>query len=240
VTRVPARFACGALAAVLALGASAGAASAATSGPAQVARAGVLRRSDFPAGWKQNPRPSSTDDELDQLAAKIAGCKPFLAFSQANKKNPRAKSPDFDLQQAHVNNSVSVFPSAAKATAAMRTFNDARLPDCLKQLFSAEFRSQLAKNKQVAKQLKSVKVAIGRLDGLQIGNEAAAYEGTVDVGLKDGTVTTIGLAVIAVRVDDAIAGYSYTADTDISTALQPAIVLSVSRLQSATAAASAT
>jgi hypothetical protein len=238
VTRAFARFACGTLVAVLAVGASAGAAaSAATSSPTQVAQAGVLRRSDFPAGWKQSPRQSSSDNELDQRAAKIASCKPFLAFSKANKKNPRAKSPNFDLQQAHVSNAVSVYPSAAKATAAMQSFTDARLPDCLDKLFAAEFSAQLAKDKQVKQQLKSVKVDIGPLAGVQIGDEAAAYEGTVDVGLKDGTVTTIGLAVIAVRVDNAIASYSYTADTDISTALQPAIVSSVSRLQGATAAA---
>ncbi|MDQ1430301.1 MAG: hypothetical protein QOF40_903, partial [Actinomycetota bacterium] len=144
---------------------------------------------------------------------------------------------DFDLQQSHVNNAVSVYPSVAKATAAMQRFTDPRLPDCLDQIYSAEFKAQLAKNKQVSKQLRSLDVKIGRLDGVQIGNEAAAYEGTVNVSLKDGTVTTIGLAVIAVRVDRALVRYSYTADTDISTALQPAIVSSVSRLQRATTAA---
>jgi hypothetical protein len=135
---------------------------------------------------------------------------------------------------------VSVSPSAAKATVTMHTFADAKLPDCLDKLFSAEFKAQLAEKPQVAKQLKSVKVDVGRLDGVQIGDEAIVYQGTVEVGLKDGTVTTIGLAIIAVRADNAIAGYSYTADTDISAALQPAIVSSVSRLRDATAAASAT
>jgi hypothetical protein len=231
-------LACGALVAVVAAGASAGPfAFAATSSPAQVAQAGVLRRSDFPAAWKQAPRRASADDELDQRAAKIASCKPFLAFSRANKKNPRAKSPDFDLQQAHVNNAVSVYPSVATATSAIRRFTDARLPHCLDQLFTAQFKAQLAKDKAVAKQISSVKVKIPRLAGVQIGDEAVAYEGTVDVSLKNGTVTTFGLAVIAVRVGNAIAGYSYTADTDISAALQPAIVSSVSRLQGATAAA---
>ena len=235
-TRALARFACGTLAVALAIGATSGAAA---SNAKTVAQAGVLRLSDFPTGWKQSRRASSSDKELDALAAEIASCKPFLAFGRANKKNPRVKSPNFDLHQAHVTNAVSVYPSAAKATVAMRSFTDARLPDCFKQLFSAEFKAQLVKDKQVARQLRSVKVNIGRLDGVQIGNEAAAYKGTVDVGLKDGTVTSIGVAFIAVRVDGAIAGYSYTADTDISAALQPAIVSSISRLQDATASASA-
>ncbi len=237
-----ARFARGTLVVALVIGATSGAAAsgATTANAKQVAQAGLLRLSDFPTGWKQSPRESSSDKELDARAAKIASCKPFLAFGKANKKNPRVKSPNFDLHQAHVTNAVSVYPSAAKATVAMRSFTDARLPDCFKQLFSAEFKTQLVKDKHVAKQLKSVKVDVGRLDGVQIGDEAIVYQGTVEVGLKDGTVTTIGLAIIAVRVDNAIAGYSYTADTDISAALQPAIVSSVSRLRDATAAASAT
>lgn len=240
--RAVARLACGALAVALAIGASSGAAAsgATRSDAKQVAQAGVLRISDFPTGWSQTARASSSDDELDASAAKIARCRQFVAFSKANKKNPRAKSPAFEQGQANVDNTVSVYPSVAKATAAMRTYADADLPVCLDKLFSAEFKAQLSKQPKVAKQLRSVKLDIGRLDGVQIGDEAVAYEGTAAVGLKDGTVTTIGLAVIAVRVDDAISGYSYTADTDISAALQPAIVASVSRLRAATAAASST
>lgn len=237
-----ARFARGTLVVALVIGATSGAAAsgATTANAKQVAQAGLLRLSDFPTGWKQSPRESSSDKELDARAAKIASCTAFLAVSKANKKNPRATSPAFDQAQAHVTNTVSVYPSAAKATVTMHTFADAKLPDCLDKLFSAEFKAQLAEKPQVAKQLGSVKADVGRLDGVEIGDEAVAYEGTIDVGLKDGTVTTIGLAIIAVRVDNAIAAYSYTADTDISAALQPAIVSSVSRLQDATAAASAT
>lgn len=239
--RTVARFACGTLVAVLAVGASAAAGVSATGANAkEVAQAGVLQLSDFPTGWEQSPRESSSDDELDARAAKITSCKPFLAFSKANKKNPRAKSPNFDLDQAHVTNAVNVYPSVASASAAMRTFGNARLPECLDKLFSAEFKAQLAKTPGVAKQLESVKVDIGRRDDVQIGDEVVVYEGTVNVGLKDGTDTTIGLAVIAVRVDNAIAGYSYAADSDISAALQPAIVSSVSRLQDATTSAPTT
>lgn len=195
----------------------------------------MLRVSDFPAGWKQTTRSSSSDKELDARAAKIASCKPFLAFRKANKKNPRAQSPNFDLDESHVNNTVSVYPSAANATAAMRSFNDARLSPCLDKLFSGEFRAQLAEDERVAKQLRSVKVDIGRLDGVEIGDDAVAYQGTVVVTLKGATVTNFGLAIIAVRVDNAIPGYSYTADTDISAARQP-VIESVSRLKAATAA----
>jgi len=236
--RAFARTAGGALVIACAMGASAGVATAATTSGAQaVAQAGVLQATDFPAGWKESTRPASSDNELDSQAAKITTCKPFLAFSKANKKNPRAESPNFDLEQSHVNNTVSVYPSVTTATAAMKIFDNARLPACLDKLFSAEFKTQLAKDKKVAKQLRSIKVDIGRLEGLAIGDEVAAYKGTVEVGLQGGTTSTFGLAVIAIRVDNAFAGYSYTADSDISAALQPAIVSSVGRLKAATTAA---
>jgi len=41
---------------------------------------------------------------------------------------------------------------------------------------------------------------------VRLGDEAALYHRTVDVGLKDGTNQTIGLGVVSVRVGDAVAG----------------------------------
>jgi hypothetical protein len=234
-----ARFLGGVIVVALAVGASAGVgAAASTSGGQQIAHAGVVQLSDFPTGWQQSARGSTSDAQLDAAAAKIPSCKPFLAFSKANKQNPRAKSPNFNLAQSNVTNTVSVYPSAAKGTAAMRTFASPKMPGCLEKIFSSAFKAQLVKDKTVAKQLESVKVDISLLSGVQIGDEAVAYEGKVDVAMKDGTVQTIGLGAISVRVGNALSGYAYTSDTDISSALQPAIVSSVTRLQDATASAS--
>ena len=61
--------------------------------------------------------------------------------------------------------------------------------------------------------------------------------GAIDVRPKNGTTQTIGLGVVAVRAGRALAGYLYTFDQDISAALQPAIVASVTRLQRAAPAA---
>ncbi len=78
-----------------------------------------------------------------------------------------------------------------------------------------------------------MKTHIGLVDGVHIGDQAIVYQGTVNVGLKDGTTQTVGLGVLTVRVGATLAGYSYTSDVDISAALQPAIVASVTRLQDA-------
>jgi hypothetical protein len=217
------------------LGAIAAPATAASSDQS-LAKAGVLVGSDFPAGWTQSTRGQTSDKTLDAAAAKVAACKPFLAFSRANKQHPRAKSPNFDLQQANVTNTVSVFPSSAKATAAMHTFADRRMADCLDALFRSVFKQQLKKNSKLAKQLVSVDTSIAPVSDVRIGDQAVAYQGTVHVAFKDGTSQSVGLGLVSVRVGKAVAGYSWTSDTDISAALQPAIVQSVTRLHDAQSA----
>jgi hypothetical protein len=208
-------------------------ASAATSADQRLAQTGVLQPSDFPAGWQQSARSPDSDAVVDRQAGKITSCQAFTAFAAANKKNPRARSRTFGLGQSDVTNTVSVYPTTAKAQAAVAIFRNATLPQCLDRLFTVVFKQQLAKNQAVAKQLQSVTTDIALEAGIRLGDDAVAYQGTVNVGLKNGTTQTIGLGFITVRVGTALAGYSYTTDTDISAALQPAIVASVTRLQRA-------
>ncbi|HEY3670131.1 MAG TPA: hypothetical protein VGN51_04285 [Acidimicrobiia bacterium] len=212
------------------LGTSVPPATAASASDQSLAKAGVLVGSDFPADWTQSTRGQTSDKALDAAAAKVVACKPFLAFSKANRKNPRAKSPNFDHDQSNVTNTASVYPSAGKAKAAIHTFGDPRLPDCLDALFRAVFTQQLKRSSNAAK-IASVDTSIAPVADVRIGDEAVAYQGTVDVGLKDGTHESIGLGIVSVRVGKAVAGYSWTSDTDISATLQPAIVQSVGRLQ---------
>jgi hypothetical protein len=223
-----------ALALALAVTSAVASAGASAADDQRLARTGVLQRSDFPTGWTQSSRGTGTDGEVDAQAAKLTGCQPFVAYARANRKVPRALSPNFDLGQSTVTNTVSVYPSTARATAAITTFRDPRMPACLKRLFTAVFKAQLSKNKKTAKQLKSVITDIALESGVRLGDDAVVYQGTVDVGLKNGTVETIGLGFVTVRVGTALSGYSYTTDTDISAALQPAIVASITRLQRAT------
>jgi hypothetical protein len=222
---------------VLALGLlGAAAAPAGAAADTAVAKAGVLTLTDFPSGWTQSPRAKTSDAALDAAAAKVKSCAPFAAFTTANRRNPRAESPNFDDAQSNVTNAVSVYPTTAKAVAAMRMFADRRLPACLRTLFTSTFRAELTRKKKVAEQLASVRTTMKEVPRVQIGDEAVAYQGAVDVVLKDGTSQAIGLGVVAARVGDAVTGYSWTADTDISTALQPAIITSVARLRAAQSA----
>jgi hypothetical protein len=206
---------------------------AATADDQQRAKVGVLRLTDFPTGWKQSARGAGSDAKVDAAAAKIKRCTTFVEFAARNKKNPRAESPNFDLGQANVTNTVSVYPTVTRAEGAIGLFRDAKLPRCLEQLFDAVTRAELQKDKSVRKQLKSVTTDVGRVTGIRIGDDAVVYQGTVVVGLKNGTSQTFGLGFVTVRVGTALAGFAYTADQDISAALQPAIVASVTRLQRA-------
>jgi hypothetical protein len=198
-----------------------------------IARTGMLVISDFPTGWTQSPRAKTADAGLDAAAVKIPSCRAFRRFITATRKQPRVQSPDFDDQQSNVSNSVSAFPSTAQATAAMHTFADRRQPTCLEQLYTKIYRAELTKKKDVAGEIASVRTSIQPVSGLHIGDEVLAYQGAVAVALKDGTTQSIGLGVVSVRVGSAVDGYSWTSDTDISAALQPAIVTSVARLQAA-------
>jgi hypothetical protein len=198
-----------------------------------LARAGVLQRADFPADWTESARGTDNEKELDAQAAKIPRCKAFVSFTAANRRQPRAKSENFELGQSNVTNTVSVFPSTDRAVAAITTFGDDRMPGCLERLFTIAYRQQIEKDKKTAKQLKSVTTTLGRVEGIRLGDDAVVYQGTLDVGLENGTKQTIGLGFVAVRAGRALAGYSFTSDKDISTALQPAIVASVTRLQRA-------
>ena len=77
-------------------------------------------------------------------AAKVESCRPFLAFSKANKKNPRAKSPNFGHEQSNVTNAVSVYPTTAEGgrrrAHAART---RRVQDCFERLYSSITEQQL-------------------------------------------------------------------------------------------------
>jgi hypothetical protein len=199
----------------------------------QLARTGVLQRSDVPANWKETARGADSARELEALGAKIPSCKSFRSFSAVTRRQPHADSDNFQVGQSNVTSTVSVFPSTDRAVAAVKTFGDDRVRRCLQQLLSVVYRREIARDKKTAKQLTSVKTTLGREQGIRLGDAAVVYQGTFVAAFKNGTEQTIGVGFLAVRAGRALAGYTYSSDTDISSALQPAIVASVTRLQRA-------
>jgi hypothetical protein len=198
----------------------------------QLASEGVLVQSDFPAAWTTSARARTPDSVLDKAAAKITSCKPFVAFIRAQRDHPRVQSPNFDESHSNVTNSVSVYPSDAKAETTVADFSDRRVPECLQKLFNATYAKELRKDPTQAA-VDSISTTIAELPDIRIGDQAVVYQGTVDIYMKDGSTQIVALGFAATRVDRAVSGYSWTSDVDISDVLQPAIVGSVARLQGA-------
>jgi len=193
-------------------------------------------RGDFPSGWRSSRRGQTSDRALEAATAKVGSCQPFLDFERSSKQNPRAKSPNFDHAASNVTNTVSIYRSTQQAVAAMRTLSDPRIQDCYQRVYSSVTEQQLGQRSKYADQIASVETSIAPVTDVRIGDESVAYQGAIDVHFKDGSTQTIGVGIASARVDDAVVGYSWTSNTDISATLQPAIVKSVNRLQRAQSA----
>jgi hypothetical protein len=203
-------------------------ANAATSGGTasdkELATTGVLVASDLPA-YTQTPRDTTSDDATTALAKKLPACKKLAAFMTAVKKNPEAKSDDFDQGQTTIDNTVTVFPTAAQAKAAMDGYAAAGLPACFAKLV-AKLVQQMGGQAQAS---------IKKVNDVTAGDQAIAYEGPVAVKASDGSTANLAFGNLAIRIGRAIAVYSYNHDSqsDISADLQTAVENSGTRLQNA-------
>jgi hypothetical protein len=200
----------------------------------KIARAGALTAGDLPSAWTQRRRDVSDEAHTDAIAAKIPICRQFIAFSKANRKNPRVRSPEFALQDSTFDNTVNVFPSERAADKAMQTFGGVDLPECMNKLFKALLIEQLSKNKNTAAHVKSVDVDIQPYNVQNYGDDTVSYEGSVRVSTKDGSEVDLGVGNTAVRVGRVVSAYSYLiAQAGASDALEGAVQSSLARLQQA-------
>ena len=212
--------------AVVAIGVLAPAVGAASTGSAtdkEIAKAGVLVAGDLPATYAESPRDMSSDKETDKLAAKIRACKKLVAFMKAVDKYPEAKSDDFDQGQTQIDNTVTVFPTAAKAKAAVDAYSATGLPKCFGQLVG-----------KLAQQAGGTAQAeIKKVQDVTAGDQAVAYEGPVTITESDGSTSTLAFGNLVIRVGRGVAVYSYNhdAETSITDDLKNAVVSSGTRLQ---------
>jgi hypothetical protein len=203
----------------------------------QIAEAGVLVQSDFPAGWTATPRDTSTDAATEKIAKKIPACSDYLALRTATKGEAKAKSEEFSLLNSQVDNTVTVFPTNAGAIAAMKVFARPSVVKCINTLFTKVFTASLESNATTRNQIESIKVKVTPASVEPIADGTTAYEGTVTITTKDGTTQTIGVGNAAVRTGRAIDAFSYVVDTTTVLQLLPSVVdTSVTRLTAALAA----
>ncbi len=206
---------------------AAGAASTGNATDKQIASAGALVASDFPATYTQAARDTSSDAQTTKQAAKVAACKKLVAFMKVTKQNTEVKSPEFNAGQTQIDNTVTVFPTAAKAKAAVDTYAATGIPACFAQLVGK--LAQQAGGKATAD--------IKKVQDVTAGDQAVAYEGPVQITESDGSQATLAFGNLVIRVGRGVAVYSYNhdANTSIETDLKAAVSSSGGRLEQALA-----
>ena len=206
---------------------AAGAASAGGASDKEIATAGVLVASDLPATYTESPRDTSSDASTEKVAKQLAACKKLVAFRKAVDQYTEVKSDDFSQGQTQIDNSVTVFPTAAKAKAAVDAYAATGLPTCFAQLVGKLAQQSGGQAKADIKKVKDVSV----------GDQSIAYEGPVAITEKDGSKATLGFGNLVVRVGRGVAVYSYNHDaaTSITDDLKSAVGNSGGRLQQALA-----
>jgi hypothetical protein len=205
---------------------AAGAASGGSASDKAIATAGVLVASDLPAAYTDTPRDASSDAQTEKLAAKLPACKKLVAFRKAVDQYTEVKSDDFDQGPTSIDNSVTIFPTAAKAKAAVDGYSASGLPACFGQLVGKIAQQSGGKAKgQITKK------------NVSVGDQAVAYEGPVAITESDGSKATLGFGNLVVRVGRGVAVYSYNHDaqTSITDDLTNAVSSSGGRLQQALA-----
>jgi hypothetical protein len=190
----------------------------------QIAKQGALVASDFPSGWTQKKAASSSDAATEKAASKIPDCKQYIVFQKTVAKVPRAKSPDFDLNNSSISNTVSVFKNAKSATAVMNVFGSAKTEPCINKLFG---KLVTTKGVTVTGQIKSV--------DLKVGDQSVGYAGTIAATPNGGQAQTFGVSVFAIRTGRGVGAYSYFSDSDQTSVLTSAVNSSMTRLQTALA-----
>jgi hypothetical protein len=186
----------------------------------QAMRAGTVRASDFPPGWRDTGRQpsSSSDAETERLAEQIPECREFLEQRDEEKGRPKAESNEFvnaaeaavDPDQASTtSNEVVAFGSAAQAKAAYDAFAGSSTTACLQQLFDELLQREVAASLEPGQPEPMVTSEVDRLGVPAAGDATTAYQVVVTVQDADETAQ-IGFIAQVVRLGRYIVDYTAT------------------------------
>lgn len=183
-------------------------------------RAGLVRASDFPPGWRDTGKPpSSSSDKATQRVAKgIAECREFVKQAEISDRQTKIKSAEFENateaaanpdQVSTSSNDVVAYASAAEAKTAYDAFAGSSTTTCLQQLFDQILQQQMAASATPGQPTPKLVTSVQRLGVPAAGDATAAYE--VVVTIEVGTVSQqLGLVVQLVRVDRYVVNYTAT------------------------------
>jgi hypothetical protein len=201
-----------------------------------IARAGVLRLSDLPAGWTAGPRGhESTPAQIKNEAAACMHVSPaLLAEPQPNE----VQSPKFKDRaiSASVENSVAVGPTEATASAYLRALGESQAPACLSSAFEKELEKSLSREaKKLPHGVSIGKLAVGTIPFPAEGSAHAAYRITLPITLNGVTVASYYIDAVLVQVGRAYMSMTFQASgAPLSSSIEEGLSkAAVGRLQKA-------
>jgi hypothetical protein len=202
----------------------------------RIAKAGVLRLSDFGPGWRQTPSEDNFD-EVQDAASDVPECKTYLKIRRESHSVPRRESQTFSQGENVLRNDVVVYPTEARARRALQQFRSPSVANCLRQLYPKLLAKALSESSPAqAGQIESVDADIGLQSVTPRGDEAASYSATITVVAKSGLRDHAYFEDEIVRVGRAITDFSIRNDQGefpLSDEHASVIDASLARLQAA-------
>jgi hypothetical protein len=198
--------------------AGAAVAGAAKPSDAQIARAGLLRRSDFSPGWKlsrhADPKPSG-----------IKSCK-VAEQANAKAKKYKAQSPDFSQSSTtSAQNTVYVFPKESQAVAYLENYRGADAGTCLQQ----RTRKALKKVPGASAQVQELDLSTALQNGFV--DDAVGYGAGVSIPANP--PAQLDLVFVATRIGRSVALFSTENEGSVLPETDDLINASLSRLKAA-------
>ncbi len=183
-------------------------------------RAGLLRASDFPTGWRDVGSTSSSNNarETKRIAKGIADCREFVEQSDVEDRRTKVESNDFenaaeaavDRDQASTSsNEVVAYRSTAESKTAYDGFAGSSTTSCFQQLFDQLLQQQMDAAAAPGQPTPTLTTSVDRLGVPAAGDATTAYQ--VVVTIEAGTVRRqLAFVVQLVRVDKYVVSYSGT------------------------------
>ena len=190
-------------------------------------RAGLVRASDFPTGWRDTGKQSSSSGAkaTKRVAQGIAECREFVKQSDLEDRRTKLESNEFenateaaaDPSRASISsNDVVAYASAAEAKTAYDAFAGSPTTSCLQQLFDQLLQQQSDANTTPGQPTPTLTTSVQRLGVPAAGDATTAYQVLVTIAL-DAASQQLAFVVQIVRIGQYIVNYTgtlYTAPPD--------------------------
>ena len=145
------------------------------------------------------PTPSSKPRPRRSPAASRSSCSPGPTTATREIMELRARA----IEREQLGERLRVGRQGGDGDAPGRRRTHPHMP---RQAVHRRVQGGTGQTEEARQRIASIETDLAPIDGVRLGDENVVYQGTVVVGMKDGTSQTVGLGVVSVRVGDAVAG----------------------------------